>query len=77
MRETTRTESVLALHRTGRRKLSLQQALRRAHVLVERSGLLPAVEAHLHADIGAPREFTARSLLIGLAVHALRQGEMH
>ncbi|MGW6456860.1 hypothetical protein ACWF94_13210, partial [Streptomyces sp. NPDC055078] len=38
---------------------------------------LPAVEAALHHRTGAPREFTARALLTGLAVHALRLEEMH
>lgn len=70
-------EPLLPLHRTGVRPFTLAQAYRRAKLLVERSGLLPAVEAHLHAATGAPREFTARALLVGLATHGLRQGEMH
>ncbi|WP_201772103.1 hypothetical protein, partial [Streptomyces clavuligerus] len=68
----------MPLHLTGlARRFTLPRALRRAGLLVERSGLLPAVEAALHHQVGAPRKFTARALLTGLAVHALRLEEMH
>ncbi|MFI0772983.1 hypothetical protein ACH4TQ_50450 [Streptomyces sp. NPDC021218] len=70
--------TILPLHLTGlARRFTPPQALRRATLLVDRSGLLPAVEAALHHHTGAPREFTARALLTGLAVHALRLEEMH
>ncbi|MFF2923339.1 hypothetical protein ACFVTP_13200 [Streptomyces celluloflavus] len=70
--------TIVPLHLTGlARRFTLPQALRRAALLVDRSGLLPAVEAALHHQVGAPREFTARALLTGLAVHALRLEEMH
>lgn len=69
---------ILPLHLTGlKRRFTIEQAHRRARVLVDRSGLLPAVEAQLHAGTGAPREFTARALLVTLATHALRLEEMH
>ncbi|MFF2375034.1 transposase [Streptomyces xiamenensis] len=59
------------------RPFTLAQAYRRATVMVERSGLLPAVHACLHAATGAPRAFTARALLVALATHAIRQGDIH
>ncbi|MBC3843321.1 hypothetical protein GXW82_33210 [Streptacidiphilus sp. 4-A2] len=51
--------------------------LRRAQHLIDASGLLPAIEPVLHAATGTPRLFPARALLTGLALHALRQEEMH
>ncbi|MFE4533633.1 hypothetical protein ACFRKB_01010 [Streptomyces scopuliridis] len=70
--------ALLPLHLTKlARRLSREQALRRAELLIERSGLFPAVEAVLHHQVGKPREFTARALLTGLAVHALLLEEMH
>ncbi|NEA59271.1 hypothetical protein G3I60_35205 [Streptomyces sp. SID13666] len=68
----------LPWHRTGlHRRLTIEQAYRRATLLVDRCGLLPAVRDALHCEVGAPREFTARALLVGLAVHALRLEDMH
>ncbi|MGW6310002.1 transposase [Streptomyces niveus] len=76
MSEAART--LLPLHLTKlTRRLTQEQALRRAQLLIKRSGLLPAVEAVLHHQVGKPREFTARALLTGLAVHALLLEEMH
>ncbi|MGW6773003.1 transposase [Streptomyces sp. NPDC055037] len=76
MSEAART--LLALHPTKlTRRLTQKQALRRAQLLIKRSGLLPAVEAVLHHQVGKPREFTARALLTGLAVHAMLLEEMH
>ncbi|WP_329032431.1 hypothetical protein OIE71_06140 [Streptomyces sp. NBC_01725] len=76
MSEAART--LLPLHLTQlARRLSREQALRRAQLLIDRSGLFPAVEAVLHHHVGKPREFTARALLTGLAVHALLLEEMH
>lgn len=74
--EAARTLLPLNLTRLARR-LSREQALRRAELLIDDSGLFPAVEALLHHQVGAPREFTARALLTGLAVHALLLEEMH
>ncbi len=59
------------------RPISESQLLRRAQHLIDASGLLPAAEAILHAPTGTPRLFPARALLTGLALHALRQEEMH
>ncbi|MEV7866147.1 hypothetical protein AB0P17_08605 [Streptomyces sp. NPDC088124] len=74
----TAGRTLVPLHLTGlARRITPAQTLRRAQLLVDRSGLLPAVEAALHHQVGAPREFTARALLTGLAVHALRLEEMH
>lgn len=71
-------DGIVPLHLTGlQRRFSIEQAHRRALVLADRSGLLAAVEAQLHASTGAPREFTARTLLVTLATHALRLEEMH
>lgn len=70
--------TLLPLHLTKlARRPSREQALRRAHLMVDRSGLFPAVEAVLHHQVGKPREFTAKALLTGLAVHALLLEEMH
>ncbi|MFF2945710.1 hypothetical protein ACFVSQ_38345 [Streptomyces niveus] len=66
--------TLLPLHLTQlARRLSREQA----QLLIDRSGLFPAVEAALRHHVGKPRESTARALLTGLAVHALLLEEMH